>query len=203
MPSEVEFSGLSGIDCLNRFSKFDREHAFSSLFRFWYIYQKVKSYVDENRNKLEKACSRPNFKKRLGVSGFWEPEKFNLRGQIFRKKIENFFYDLLKLKVVILSKKQSKTLSYRKLWKHGMSNFLLITFLIFVNILMLNMIIALFTNTYERIKAESKINLANAKFSIVVSMTHTLPFSFFNPFIQLFLFIWALISVPIAICSSG
>ena len=59
------------------------------------------------------------------------------------------------------------------------------------------MIIALFTNTYERIKAESKINLANAKFSIVVSMTHTLPFSFFNPFIQLFLFIWALITVPI------
>ena len=84
-----------------------------------------------------------------------------------------------------------------------MSNFLLITFLIFVNILMLNMIIALFTNTYERIKAESKINLANAKFSIVVSVTHTLPFSFFNPVIQLFIFIWALISVPIAICTSG
>ena len=68
---------------------------------------------------------------------------------------------------------------------------------------MLNMIIALFTNTYERIKAESKINLANAKFSIVVSVTHTLPFSFFNPVIQLFIFIWTLISVPIAICTSG
>ena len=68
---------------------------------------------------------------------------------------------------------------------------------------MLNMIIALFTNTYERIKAKSKINFANAKFSIMVSMTHTLPFSFFNPVMQLFIFIWALISVPIAICISG
>ena len=68
---------------------------------------------------------------------------------------------------------------------------------------MLNMIIALFTNTYERIKAESKINLANAKFSIVVSMSHTLPFSFFNPFIQFFLFMWTFISVPIAMVTSG
>ena len=65
------------------------------------------------------------------------------------------------------------------------------------------MLIALFTNTYERIKAESKINLANAKFSIVVSMSHTLPFSFFNPFIQAFIFIWACISVPIAMITSG
>ena len=68
---------------------------------------------------------------------------------------------------------------------------------------MLNMLIALFTNTYERIKLESKINLANAKFSIVVSLTHTLPFTLFNPLIQLFLFIWAFISIPIAMIISG
>ena len=68
---------------------------------------------------------------------------------------------------------------------------------------MLNMLIALFTNTYARIEAESKINLANDKFSIVVSVAHTLPFSFFNPFVQFFIFIWALISVPIAIITSG
>ena len=68
---------------------------------------------------------------------------------------------------------------------------------------MLNMLIALFTNTYARIEAESKINLAIAKFSIVVSMTHTLPFSVLNPFIQLLIFIWAFISVPIAIITSG
>ena len=84
-----------------------------------------------------------------------------------------------------------------------MSNFLLILFLIFVNTLLLNMLIALFTNTYEKIKAESKINLANAKFSIVVTMSHTLPFSFFNPFVQFFIFVWALISIPIAMLTSG
>jgi len=84
-----------------------------------------------------------------------------------------------------------------------MSNILLIFFLVFVNILLLNMLIALFTNTYEDIKTKSKINLANTKFSMVVSMTHTLPFSVFNPIVQLFIFIWALISIPIAILTSG
>ena len=68
---------------------------------------------------------------------------------------------------------------------------------------MLNILIALFTNTYNRIQEDSKINLANKKFSIVVATTHTLPFSIFNPVIQLLIFIWAFISVAIAIISSG
>jgi len=79
---------------------------------------------------------------------------------------------------------------------------LLILFLIFVNLLLLNMIIALFTSTYAKIKAESRINLAVEKFSIVASLTHTLPFSFYNPFMQLFIFIWTFISIPIAIITS-
>ena len=53
------------------------------------------------------------------------------------------------------------------------------------------------------IKAQSKINLAVAKFKIVASFTHTLPFSFMNPVIQLFIFIWAIISIPIAMVISG
>ena len=80
---------------------------------------------------------------------------------------------------------------------------MLILFLLFVNILFLNMIIALFTNTYNKIKAKSKINLAIEKFSIVASYTHTLPFSFLNPLMQLFIFIWAFISIPIAMMTSG
>ena len=68
--------------------------------------------------------------------------------------------------------------------------------------LLLNMIIALFTSTYDKIKAQSRINLAVAKFSIVASLTHTLPFSFFNPLMQLIIFIWAFISIPIAIITS-
>ena len=87
--------------------------------------------------------------------------------------------------------------------KNGVSFILLILFLIFVNILLLNMIIALFTNTYDEIKAKSKINLAVAKFSIVASFTHTLPFSFLNSIMQLFIFVWALISIPIAMVISG
>ena len=39
-----------------------------------------------------------------------------------------------------------------KLWKSGVSSFLLIFFLIFVNILLLNIIIAMFTTTYDEIK---------------------------------------------------
>ena len=80
---------------------------------------------------------------------------------------------------------------------------MLIVFLIFVNILFLNMIIAFFTTTFTKIKAESKINLAIEKFSIVASYTHSLPFSFFNPLMQLFIFIWAFISIPIAMITSG
>ena len=77
-----------------------------------------------------------------------------------------------------------------------MSGFLLIFFLVFVNILLLNVLIALFTSTYDHYKAKSKINLANTKFSMVVSMSHTLPFTFlFIPFIQLLIFFWALISI--------
>ena len=125
------------------------------------------------------------------------PEQENFRNRSFtienmRELIKTDIFGYIKMK-----------LYYWKLWKQGISNFLLILFLIFVNILMLNMLIALFTNTYARIEAESKINLAIAKFSIVVSMTHTLPFSVLNPFIQLLIFIWAFISVPIAIITSG
>ena len=49
--------------------------------------------MDQNWNKLEKACSRSNFEKRFGAINSWEPKEFNFWAHIIRKKIENFFCD--------------------------------------------------------------------------------------------------------------
>ena len=47
-------------------------------------------YMDQNRNKLEKACSRLNFpEKQFGAIDSREPGAFNHRGRIIRKKLEN------------------------------------------------------------------------------------------------------------------
>ena len=46
--------------------------------------------MDQNWNKLEKACSRSNFEERFGAIDFLEPREFNLRGHAIQKKIENF-----------------------------------------------------------------------------------------------------------------
>ena len=48
--------------------------------------------MDQNRNELEKACSRSNFKERFVAIDSLEPGEFNLRGHIIRKIFENFFY---------------------------------------------------------------------------------------------------------------
>ena len=74
--------------------------------------------------------------------------------------------------------------------------------MIFVYILLFNMLIALFTNTFQRIQNKSRIIWANDRFEMVMSSTHALPFSILNPVAQLFLFIWAIIATPIAMVAS-
>jgi len=85
---------------------------------------------------------------------------------------------------------------------HILSTILLLVYLIFVNILLFNMLIALFTNTYQRIQNKSRIIWANDRFEMVMSSTHALPFSILNPIAQLFLFVWAIIATPIAMVLS-
>ena len=75
-------------------------------------------------------------------------------------------------------------------------------YLIFVNILLFNMLIALFTNTYQRIQNQSRIIWANDRFEMVMSSTHALPFSILNPIAQILLFIWAIFATPIAMVIS-
>ena len=83
-----------------------------------------------------------------------------------------------------------------------LSTIVLLVYLVFVNILLFNMLIALFTNTYQRIQNKSRIIWANDRFEMVMSSTHALPFSVLNPFAQLFLFVWAIIATPIAMIMS-
>ena len=64
------------------------------------------------------------------------------------------------------------------------------------------MLIALFTNTYQRIQNQSRIIWANDRFELVMSSTHALPFSILNPIVQALLFIWAIITTPLAMVIS-
>ena len=60
---------------------------------------------------------------------------------------------------------------------------------------MINILIAVFTSTYERIMNKSNVRWASDRFEIFVSGCHMLPFGIFTPIVQLFLIIWA----PIAL----
>jgi hypothetical protein len=66
---------------------------------------------------------------------------------------------------------------------------------IFVVIMMINILIAVFTSTYERIMSKSNVRWASDRFEIFVSGCHMLPFGFLTPVVQFFLIIWA----PIAL----
>ena len=89
-----------------------------------------------------------------------------------------------------------------KLEQHVLSTIVMLVYLIFINILLFNMLIALFTNTYQRIQDKSRTIWANDRFEMVMSSTHALPFSILNPVAQLFLFIWVIIATPIAMIVS-
>ena len=60
---------------------------------------------------------------------------------------------------------------------------------------MINILIAVFTSTYERIMSKSNVRWASDRFEIFVSGCHMLPFGLLTPIVQLFLIIWA----PIAL----
>ena len=69
------------------FSKFDREHAFSSLFYFGpYLVPLGRKW-----KSVRKSVFPVEFEKRFGAIGSWEPGESLYRGRIVRKKFENFF----------------------------------------------------------------------------------------------------------------
>ena len=70
---------------------------------------------------------------------------------------------------------------------------------VFVIILLLNMLIAVFTNTYDKVKNESKVFWSTDRFELVSSLMHPLPLGIWNPFFQLFLFIWTPIAFILAL----
>ena len=79
---------------------------------------------------------------------------------------------------------------------------LFIFYEIFIIILLFNMLIALFTNSYQRIQDQSRRIWATDKYILVVSGLNMLPLGIFNPLVQLLLFIWALIAFIIALILS-
>ena len=84
-----------------------------------------------------------------------------------------------------LDSRHFQSVVYWKPWKNGVSTFLLILFLIFVNILLLNMIIALFTSTYDEIKARDQGTIISVEWlestnlKILLALVH-----FFGPWIS-------------------
>ena len=68
---------------------------------------------------------------------------------------------------------------------------------VFVVIMMINILIAVFTSTYERMTENSNVRWASDRFEIFVSGCHMLPFGLLTPIVQLLLFIWAPISLLI------
>ena len=88
------FSRPSGIDCTKPIYEIRPGTRFSSLlYSFISIFVSVGQilYMDQNLNKLEKACSRSNFEKRFSAIDSWQPGKCFYREYIIRKKIGKLF----------------------------------------------------------------------------------------------------------------
>ena len=64
---------------------------------------------------------------------------------------------------------------------------------------MINMLIAVFTTTYETLQKRSDIRWASDRFELFTSGIHMLPLGCFNPLVQIFLFIWTPIALTVAI----
>ena len=68
-----------------------------------------------------------------------------------------------------------------------------------VLMLLLNMVIAMFTTTFEKMTTKSRVIWANDNYELVVTGVHVLPLGPFNPIAQLALFIWMPYSVLLAV----
>ena len=87
VPSVLAFSKLSGIDCAKLFFEIRPGTRFFELIS---ILVSMRLYMDQYRNKLEKACSRSNLEKRFGAIDSWEFGKCYW-GHIMRKNSKTFY----------------------------------------------------------------------------------------------------------------
>ena len=77
-------------------SKFEREHAFRSVFRFWSIYSPMGVNIEiSSKSMFGTRCSRSNFEKRFGAINSWEPGKGLYRGYIIQIKMQKLFLQSL------------------------------------------------------------------------------------------------------------
>ena len=89
VPTVLVFSRTSAIECKKRFFEIRPGTRFFLVIS---IFVSMGQYMDENRNKKKKACSRSNFEKRFFAFNCWGSEEYYYSGNIIWKKIWKLFY---------------------------------------------------------------------------------------------------------------
>ena len=100
--------------------------------------------------------------------------------------------------------------------RSALSSFILALYLLVANILLLNMLIAIFTHTYNMtlenskeiwIKRRYELILGNQELlmftNTILDGAHSMPFLFFNAPVLILLSFWTFIALPVALCKRG